>query len=131
MNLLSDELEWIKFSGLEWAGNGFFYSRYPEPQKGDEYSGKNINHTVYYHQINTPQSSDQLIYHDEKNPEMNHYAYVTEDEKYLVMMASPGTDGFATYIKKLEKASNWQLLFELSQQNLVGSSSIVVMLMKI
>ncbi|MFN4256700.1 MAG: S9 family peptidase, partial [Saprospiraceae bacterium] len=29
---LPDQLEWAKFTGFAWQGNGFFYSRYPEPQ---------------------------------------------------------------------------------------------------
>jgi prolyl oligopeptidase len=108
---LDDEIHWVKFSGAYWSGHGFFYSRYPEPKKGDEYSGKNVDHSVYYHRVGTAQAEDELIYRDTDNPEMNHYTYVTEDEAYLVMMASPGTDGFATYVKRLKNGADWQLLF--------------------
>ena len=33
---LPDELQWVKFSGIAWAGNGsgVFYSRFPEPRAG-------------------------------------------------------------------------------------------------
>ena len=27
-----DHLQWIKFSGMAWVGDGFYYSRYPKPQ---------------------------------------------------------------------------------------------------
>ena len=27
-----DVLEWVKFSGASWVGNGFYYSRYPAPR---------------------------------------------------------------------------------------------------
>jgi prolyl oligopeptidase len=30
---LSDEIKWVKFSGIAWKGNGFYYSRYDEPKK--------------------------------------------------------------------------------------------------
>ena len=43
---LSDELKWVKFSGASWKGNGFFYSRYPTPAKGTEYSGDNKFHSI-------------------------------------------------------------------------------------
>lgn len=109
---LSDRVDWVKFSGASWLKNGFFYSRYPAPETGTEMSNQNLYHSVYFHELGTDQSKDKLIYEDRKNPKMNHYTGVTEDEKYLVMYATPGTDGRATYIKSLEKHSDFQLLFE-------------------
>ncbi len=98
---LPDRIEWVKFSGASWFKDGFFYSRYPEPTPGSELTNQNLYHAVYYHKIGTDQTADKLIYEDRKNPKMNHYAYVLEGEEYLVMAASPGTDGYATYIKNL------------------------------
>ena len=108
---LKDVLKWVKFSGASWYKNGFFYSRYPEPAKGQELSGNNQYHSVYYHQLGDDQSKDKLIYEDRKNPNIYHNAGVTEDYKYLVLYAAPGTDGYATYIKDLEKDSPFQALF--------------------
>ena len=31
---LSDKVEWVKVSSVAWSGNGFFYSRYPQPEAG-------------------------------------------------------------------------------------------------
>jgi len=31
-----DSLSWVKFSGISWQGDGFYYSRYDAPKKGDE-----------------------------------------------------------------------------------------------
>lgn len=108
---LDDEIEWVKFSGVSFYKDGFFYSRYPEPKEGDELSGKNINHAVYYHKIGTSQSEDKLIYEDLDHPEMNHYVSVSEDEKYLIVYASPGTDGYATLYKNLETDGDITTLF--------------------
>ncbi len=47
----SDKLEWVKVSGVAWAGDGFFYSRYPAPEKGKELTSKNENHQVYFHKL--------------------------------------------------------------------------------
>ncbi len=94
---LGDELEWVKFSGAGWYGDGFFYSRYPAPAEGDELKGNNLNHSVYYHELGTEQSADRLIYEDSQNPGYYHYGGTTEDEDYFIMYAAPGTDGFATY----------------------------------
>jgi len=111
--LLSDELEWVKFSGASWKGDGFFYSRYPAPKEGDEFSGDNRNHSVYFHKLGDDQSKDQLIYQDPKNPNMYHYGGVTEDERFFILYAAPGTDGYATYYKDLDKpGSKFVTLFE-------------------
>jgi len=109
---LPDRLKWVKFSGASWQGNGFYYSRYPEPAKGAELSGNNQYHTVYYHRVGDDQSKDQLIYRDDKNPNMYHSAGVTEDERYLILYAQPGTDGFATYYKDLQKGGDFVELFK-------------------
>jgi prolyl oligopeptidase len=100
--LLSDKLKWVKFSGASWWNDGFFYSRYPEPAKGMEYSADNKYHSIYYHKLGTPQSEDQMIYRDDENPNIYHFGYVTEDDKYYILYKQPGTDGFATYYKDLE-----------------------------
>jgi prolyl oligopeptidase len=109
---LTDRVDWVKFSGASWLKDGFFYSRYPEPEEGSKMSNQNLYHTVYFHKLGTAQSADQLIYEDRDQPKMNHTASVTEDEKYLVLYASPGTDGYATYVKDLEKEDDFHLLFE-------------------
>lgn len=113
---LSDKLEWVKFSGASWIGEeGFFYSRYPSPEPGSELSGNNQYHSVYYHKLGTPQSQDLLVWKDEANPAMYHFGDVTEDERYFVMYAAPGTDGYATYLLDLKgdwKQRKPQLLFE-------------------
>lgn len=109
---LTDVIKWVKFSAADWSKDGFFYSRYPEPAKGTELSGNNQFHSVYYHKLGDPQSKDKLIYEDRKNPNYYHNSEVSEDGRYLIMQAAPGTDGFATYYKDLEKDGPMTLLFE-------------------
>jgi prolyl oligopeptidase len=46
---LDDHLKWIKFSGMSWYKDGFYYSRYDAPKQGEELSGVNENNKVYYH----------------------------------------------------------------------------------
>lgn len=105
---LEDELEWVKFSGAGWFGNGFFYSRYPAPAEGEELKGNNQSHSVYYHTLGTSQDEDQLIYEDKDNPSYYHYGGTTEDQDFFIMYAAPGTDGFSTYYMPLKagKAPN-------------------------
>jgi len=44
----SDALDWLKFSGMSWYKDGFFYGRYPEPSDDAALSGANEYHKLYY-----------------------------------------------------------------------------------
>ncbi|MDE6796205.1 MAG: S9 family peptidase, partial [Muribaculaceae bacterium] len=66
--LLDEHIEWVKFSGADWQGDGFYYSSYPRPEKGKEFSNANENHQIYYHKLGTPQSEDRLVYEDKAHP---------------------------------------------------------------
>lgn len=91
--VLPDDLKWIKVSQIAWAGDGFYYSRYPEPEEGHALSSKNEFHQIYYHRVGTPQSSDELIYEDKKNPERFHFAGTTEDGRYAFLIVTDNGQG--------------------------------------
>ena len=60
---LKDEVRWVKFTALAWVGEeGFLYSRFPEPDEGQDFQAQNFNHAVYFHRIGTPQSADELVF---------------------------------------------------------------------
>lgn len=103
---LKDHLNWIKFSGISWFKNGFFYSRYPKPSKGSELTGSNQFHTIYYHKVGTDQKDDKRIFGDNKNPKMTFYAQTTDDEKYLIIYSSKGTNNNALNVKDLSKPNS-------------------------
>ncbi|WP_236972064.1 prolyl oligopeptidase family serine peptidase [Membranihabitans marinus] len=112
--MLEDELNWVKFSGAAWHKDGFFYSRYPEPEAGTELSKANSFHSVYYHRLGSDQSEDQLIYRDEQQPRMYHNTSVTEDGDYLILYKASGTDGYETWYKPLKEgiAANFLPLYQ-------------------
>ncbi|MBP1652463.1 MAG: Prolyl oligopeptidase, partial [Bacteroidetes bacterium] len=91
--LLPDSLNWLKFSGLSWRGDGFYYSRYDEPTEASKLSKKNEFHKVYYHKVGTSQDKDVLIHADSDHPLRNFQATVTEDERFVLLNASEGTSG--------------------------------------
>ena len=61
---LADNVEWAKVSQVAWHGDGFYYSRYPEPPEGQEKAEINENHQVFFHKLGTPQAADTLVYED-------------------------------------------------------------------
>ena len=103
---LTDEIKWSKASGIAWQGNGFYYSRYPEPAKGKELSSKNEFQTVYFHKVGTPQSEDVLIYEDKANPQRFQTVGTTEDERFAILTISErgkGKKGNSVFYKDLSK----------------------------
>lgn len=102
--LLNDSINWTKFSSMSWYKNGFFYSRFPEPKPGQEYSAVNEHNKVYYHKLGDKQSADKLIYEDPEHPLRYNSVYTTEDESFLVMTNSQGTGGNTLSVKKLTDA---------------------------
>jgi len=98
--LLSDHLKWIKFSGMAWKDDGFFYSRYPEPT-GSELSTKNQYSKVYYHKIGDDQSKDVVIFEDASKPDRGFSAGTTDDERFLIISFSEGTSNNGFLVKDL------------------------------
>lgn len=103
--LLADKLEWVKFSGLAWKGNGFYYSRYDKPNEQSKLSGKNEYQKVYYHQLGDAQDKDQLIYKDDAHPLRNAGVQVTEDERFLILSTTEGTSGAELHYKDTHNPS--------------------------
>jgi prolyl oligopeptidase len=91
---LSDHLKWIKFSGASWTldGEGFFYSRYDEPNEKTKLEDVNYYQKLFYHRLGTPQSEDVLIYHRPDQKEWGFSGDVTEDGKYLIITVWRGTE---------------------------------------
>jgi prolyl oligopeptidase len=90
----SDEIKWVRFSGLSWTkdAKGFFYSRYPEPPRGRVLEAALSGQALFYHRIGTPQAADTLIYERTDNPTWFIAGNVTEDGRYLLITTSRGAD---------------------------------------
>ncbi len=86
---LDDELRHLRFTSVAWFGDGFFYTRFPE---SDPASTEPVrDQQVYYHRIGRPQDDDQLIYRNVDNPDPVYGAFVTHDDRYLVLHEYLGT----------------------------------------
>ena len=103
--ILPDHLKWVKFSGISWNGDGFYYSRYPEPAADEELVTKNEFQKVYFHKVGDDQEKDLLVYENKEFPLHNFGASVTEDERFLLLYESESTSGNALFYKDLKKAT--------------------------
>ncbi|MEL6500859.1 MAG: S9 family peptidase, partial [Cyanobacteria bacterium J06623_1] len=90
----ADHLQWIKFSGASWTKDhqGFYYSRYDEPNEQTKLEDVNYYQKLYYHRLGTDQAEDTLIYHRHDQKEWGFSGGVTEDGKYLIIGVWLGTD---------------------------------------
>lgn len=106
---LDDEVRWIKFSSASWTkdGKGFYYSRFDEPKKDEEFTSTNRNQKVFYHKLGTPQSEDALVYKRDDHPDWGFQTTVTDDGKYLILTVWKGTDdNYRIHYKDLTKADS-------------------------
>jgi prolyl oligopeptidase len=104
---LNDHVQWMKASGVSWRGDeGFYYSRYPAPEKGKELTTKNEFQAVYYHKVGTPQSEDELVYDDKDHPQRFQGVGVTDDQRYAILSVSErgkGKKGNSVFFRDLSK----------------------------
>jgi prolyl oligopeptidase len=89
-----DRLQWVKFSGASWSHDhqGFFYSRYDEPDETTKLEAVNYYQKLYYHRLGTPQGDDVLVYDRPDQKEWGFGGGVTEDGRYLIISVWKGTD---------------------------------------
>jgi prolyl oligopeptidase len=112
--LLPDHILWVKFSGISWLNDGFFYSAYDKPEAGSELSKANEFQKVYFHKLGTEQSADQLVVSDPSNAKHMFGAGLTDDKRFLLLSKSIGTRGNALDFKDLSK-KNSQFIALMSQ----------------
>ncbi len=91
---LPDHLAWVKFSSIGWThdGRGFFYSRYDEPEAGEQLEQANYFQKLYYHRLGDPQSADRLVYERPDHKEWGFQGTVTDDGRYLIIDVWRGTE---------------------------------------
>lgn len=112
--LLDDHIEWAKFTGASWHGDdGFFYSAYPKPEDGKEFSNANEYQRVMYHKVGTPQSADTLFYHDLNNPLHFQSAWVPKKSDYIFLFTGGQGFGQEIRVKDLNNPeANWIVMHD-------------------
>ena len=113
--LLTDKIQWTKFSGYSWNGDeGFYYSGYDEPDEKSKLSKQNQNMKVYYHKMGTKQSEDRLVYEDKAHPLRYQGASLTEDGRFLILGITEGTSGSEIWYRDMKDPSqdNFRMLIQ-------------------
>ena len=88
-----ETLQWCRGTVIAWKhdNTGFFYTRFPGPNTVATEDRTNCNR-VYWHQLGTPQSKDQLIYERPSKKELRFDPFISEDGKFLIVQAYHGAD---------------------------------------
>jgi prolyl oligopeptidase len=91
---LGDRLLWVKFASIAWWGDGFFYTRYPQPgtvpPEQEPYFCQ-----VWHHRLGDPQTADRRVYHRPDAPEVVFEVKVTSDDRQLVIGSYEGASDHA------------------------------------
>ena len=103
---LNDHILWAKFTGIQWHGNGFYYSAYNAPVEGKEFSNVNENHKIYYHRLGTPQNEDVLIYQNPEYPRRFYSCSVSDNEEVMFIYESGAHNGNRLFFKNLKSTNN-------------------------
>ncbi|MBT8075705.1 MAG: prolyl oligopeptidase family serine peptidase [Gammaproteobacteria bacterium] len=92
---LDDKLEWVKFSSLAWAADssGFYYSRFPATEEGEEFQSLNKNQKIYFHATGTAQGADKLVYERPDHPDWLLIPQISDDGRFLVIYSQTGSGG--------------------------------------
>lgn len=109
--ILPDHIEWAKFTDAAWLGDeGFYYSAYPIPETGKEFSNVNAGHRVYFHKIGTSQAEDKIAY-ENPDPLIFTSAAVSDDGTALFIYESGQGVGAALKVKDLRNPGiDWKVM---------------------
>ena len=101
---LPEVLRWVRFSETAWRGDGFYYSRYPQPPKGNEMTARAENQTVWFHKVGSAQAADTLVYEDPSHPQRFNGVQTTEDERFALLASNePGKRGNNLFVREESK----------------------------
>ena len=91
---LPEQISWLKFTSISWLADesGFYYSRYPRPEKGQEFQSLNTNMKVYFHKLGSPESEDKVVFSRADQPDWGFSSEVSKDGQWLIVSTRVGTD---------------------------------------
>ncbi len=113
---LADEILGVKDSRIAWHDKGFYYSKYEELEMAGTGLEADYFHQVYYHELGSSVTNDELIFADRSAPMQRVWPSISQDGTYLILYLK-GTDiGGKIYIKNLRQRNS-------SFENLINSDN--------
>ncbi len=103
---LADTLRWVRNSPIAWAGNGFFYSRYPAPLRGEKTSSPLEFHQVFYHELGGRQAEDRLVFADRARSKRCFFPQTSLDGRFLSLKIWENNSGNGIYVLDLQKENS-------------------------
>ncbi len=85
-----DRLQGVKFAGVAWDKDGFFYSHCLASEKSGKLSTRNGHQKLCYHRLGTAQETDKLIYEDATHPARPFNVQLTGKQRYLIVSFAGG-----------------------------------------
>jgi len=84
---LPDRVRWSKNSGTVWSaeGDGFYYTRHPEPAEGEAFQASSLNQSVHFHRLGDDQADDALIHSRPDKPTWSFSAELSHDGLWMLL----------------------------------------------
>lgn len=121
---LPDRLEWSKFSGATWVGDGgFYYAAFDKPTAVNTTLSALGVQKLYFHHLRTPQSADRLVYAAPQHPDEFVSADRTEDGHYFFFSRAKGNGNSLSWKRGGEPKGAFHQIFPLDpdvQYSVVG-----------
>jgi prolyl oligopeptidase len=112
---LADQLDWIKFSGAEWApdSKSFYYGRFPKPAS-DALTAVNEHQKLYLHRVGEKQDSDVLVFERPDQKTWMFFPEVTPGGRFLAVHVAKGTnEENLLFVKDLAKTdADWKTIVD-------------------
>ncbi|MTD16812.1 prolyl oligopeptidase family serine peptidase [Nakamurella sp. YIM 132087] len=118
--VLDEHLIWTKWVDPTWLpdGRSFLYWRYPAPVSAEDTAAMGAGELVL-HRLGTPQDQDELVWSRPEDKEWMADPWVSDDGRWLVLTAEPGTDSRSTVEAR-------RLSTDADGRSVVGSEVITV-----
>ncbi len=99
-SLVEDTVRNLKATGIAWRGNdGYYLSRFEMP-KGSELSAKTEVQKLYFHKVGTAPRQDKVVFGEDRKRRFVG-GYLTEDERFLIIVSAESTTGNELYAQDL------------------------------
>ena len=91
---LDDKLLWTRWANIVWNADnsGFFYTRYAEPEEGQQFQSSVTNPMICFHRLGTTQAEDPLVYRRPDHPTWSFWLQLSDDNEYLILSIGRSTD---------------------------------------